>query len=62
MSEQLLTIREAAKYLQVTPHTLKNYIRRADGLKVVKFGPAKSKAAIRVHVEDLREFVDNHRS
>jgi excisionase family DNA binding protein len=56
----LLTLNEAAAYLNVSRETVSLYVRRGE-LPMVKFAPSKQGTA-RITLADLEAFVAAHRS
>ena len=57
MNDRLLTTREAAGVLGVSPGTLQNWRWRGEGPPIVKVGAQ----AVRYAEADLQAFVDSHR-
>lgn len=57
MSEQLISLKQAAEYLGVSPNTVRNYIAK-QGLKAQRVGPK----LIKFRKADLDRFIDksNH--
>ena len=53
MSENLLSIKEAAEYLQVSPNTVRNYIAK-HGLKAQRVGPK----LLKFRRADLDRFIE----
>lgn len=55
MSENLLTLKEAAEYLQVSPNTVRNYIAKY-GLKAQRVGPK----LLKFRRADLDAFIERY--